>query len=229
MSNEEMKTNVIAIDGPSGSGKSTIAKQIAENLGLTYLDTGSMFRALAYALDKAGLEQHDEVGIRTFLDNLSFDYQSSDDCLVSINSEDLTEKIRQHHVSKLASKFSQVTSVRDYLKTIQRSVSEQVPSILDGRDIGTVIFPDAILKVFLVADAKVRAERRLEQLQEKDSSLEYEFDKILADINTRDRADEQRSIAPLKKADDAVEIDSTKLSVEEIVQQVTNLYHSRLN
>lgn len=223
------KTNVIAIDGPSGSGKSTVAKEVSKKLKLTYLDTGAMFRALGFVLNEQNISASDTEKITSFLEKIKFDYAVSSTSLVVINDIDLTKKIREHHVSKLASIYSQAVPVRDYLKKLQRDIANKVPSILDGRDIGTVIFPHALLKVYLNADSKIRAERRLAELKIKDPNKEYNFEKILSDIEARDLADRSREIAPLKKAEDAIEIDSTSLSVSEIVDQIVTNYQSRLN
>ncbi len=221
--------NVIALDGPSGSGKSTIAKIIAQKLKITYLDTGAMFRGLAYFLDSLDIKADNDNRIKEELDKINFEYQGSADCLIAINGEDLTDKIREHHVSKLASIYSQNLEVRGYLKKLQRDIAGKRASILDGRDIGTVIFPDAVLKVFLTADPEVRAHRRLKQLQEQNGSQEYNLENILADIIKRDDADRNREIAPLLKANDAIEIDSTALIIEEIVNQVITEYSKRVS
>jgi len=221
------EVNVIAIDGPSGSGKSTIAKIIAEKLNLVYLDTGAMFRAIAYVLDEKKIAVTDDNKIKYFLETINFNYQKDENCLVEINGVNLTESIRQHFVSGLASKYSQVKSVREFLKHIQREIASTRPSILDGRDIGTIIFPDAILKIYLVADAEIRAKRRLSQLTEQNSNETYDLKKILEDIIARDYADQNRAIAPLKKAEDAIEFDSTKLSVDELTHEIIKIYKNR--
>lgn len=215
-----MKAKVVAIDGPSGSGKSTIAKLLAEKLNLTYLDTGAMYRGIAYILKKNEIAVESEAQIESALENMTFEYGVDKETLIKINGDNLTETIREHHVSKLASQYSQVNSVRKYLKKIQRDIATTRYSILEGRDIGTVIFPDAALKIFLTASVDVRANRRFNELADSNLSLE----KIKKDIEKRDFEDENREIAPLKKADDAIEIDTSNMSIDEIVKKITILY-----
>lgn len=216
-----MTPKVIAIDGPSGSGKSTVAKSLAQELNLTYLDTGAMFRAIALVLNEAGIEASADDTIEEFLGKMQFDY-GRDENLVYINQENLTEKIREHSVSKLASIYSQNKKVRSYLKELQRKIASERESVLEGRDIGTVIFPDAPLKIYLTATSEVRAKRRYLELLEKGES--FSLEKIMADIEKRDFEDKNREIAPLKKAKDAIQIDSDKLTIEEIVKQISILY-----
>jgi cytidylate kinase len=230
------KSKVIAIDGPSGSGKSTIAKLVAEQLGLTYLDTGAMFRALGYVLSKSDIDYSQE-GIdsteiyetQKILSELNFEYGVDDKILIRIDGEDLTEKIREHQVSALASQVSKFAVIRQYLKEKQREIAKLKPSVLEGRDIGTVIFPNAALKIFLTADPKVRAQRRYEQLIEKDpvNKDKFSVEQILADIEARDEQDKQREIAPLVKADDAVAIDTSALDIDSVKNKIIELYYER--
>jgi CMP/dCMP kinase len=230
------KSNVIAIDGPSGGGKSTIAKLVARDLKLTYLDTGAMFRAIAYALSEAGIDfSNNELTketsnkIETFLNKMKFEYGVSDTTLIRINGVDLTEKIREHHVSLLASQISKHAIVREYLKIKQREIVDVKPSVLEGRDIGTVIFPNALLKVFLTADPKIRAQRRYEQLIAKDPELKNKFsvEQIMQDIAKRDEEDQLRALAPLEMASDAIEIDTTNLNISEVTSRIIELYQQR--
>ncbi len=216
------KARVVAIDGPSGSGKSTIAKIISEKCNLTYLDTGAMFRAIGLVLNRKNIQANENNKIESFLKEMKFEYAKSSGELVVIDGVNLTDEIRNHEVSALASKYSQVLEVRNYLKDLQREIAIERPSVLEGRDIGTVIFPNAVLKFYLRADADVRAKRRLAQLQELDPTVEYDFEKILQDIKSRDNQDQSRKIAPLKKASDAIEIDSTSLSVPQVVDTLVN-------
>lgn len=230
------KSKVIAIDGPSGSGKSTIAKLVAEQLGLTYLDTGAMFRALGYVLSKSDIDYSQE-GIdsteiyetQKILSELNFEYGVDDKILIRIDGEDLTEKIREHQVSALASQVSKFAVIRQYLKEKQREIAKLKPSVLEGRDIGTVIFSNAALKIFLTADPKVRAQRRYEQLIEKDpvNKDKFSLEQILADIEARDEQDKQREIAPLVKADDAVAIDTSALDIDSVKNKIIELYNER--
>lgn len=222
------KANVIAIDGPSGSGKSTIAKLISDQLDLTYLDTGAMFRAIAYASEKAKIDFASEEQMSHFLKKIKFEYAKSPTELIVIDDMDLTDKIREHHVSKLASKVSQNPVVREFLKLKQREIAQTKPSVLEGRDIGTVIFPNALLKIFLTADAQVRAQRRYEQLIEKDPAISNTMskDQILNDIIERDKADENRAVAPLLKANDAIEVNTSDKTIEEVVAIIKQKYEN---
>lgn len=222
----EKKSHVIAIDGPSGSGKSTIAKIVAAELSLTYLDTGAMFRGLALAISKAGIEFDDIDRINTFLRHMSFDY-GHEDYLIKINGEDLTISIRDHEVSQMASQISQLTVVRDFLKEAQRKIAKVRPSILEGRDIGSVIFPDAAFKFFLTADARIRAKRRFDELLERGTLGDLSLKTILADIESRDLKDRTRKIAPLIQAKDALLIDTSHLSIEKVAETIIDIYRNK--
>ncbi|MBG60265.1 MAG: cytidylate kinase [Halobacteriovoraceae bacterium] len=229
-----MKDRVIAIDGPSGSGKSTITKLFADKIGFTYLDTGAMFRALAYKLNTLDIDfsrdtltSTEELEVERFLDNLDFQYAPTENVLISVNGEDLTRKIREHHVSKLASQTSKFSVVREFLANLQRKIAKRSPCILEGRDIGTVIFPNAALKFYLTANSDVRAQRRLEQLQEKGKADGLTLKQIKEDIEKRDDQDTQREVAPLKKADDAFEIDTSNRTVKEVLNLMFNLFQDK--
>lgn len=229
-----MKDKVIAIDGPSGSGKSTIAKMVSTKIGLTYLDTGAMFRAIAFSLkdfdvdfSKQVLDTVEENKIQKYLDSLKFEYGISSEVLIRLNGENLTSTIREHYVSELASHTSKFSIIRDYLKDKQREIANSKPSVLEGRDIGTVIFPNAAVKIFLTASADERAKRRFEQLVEKDNKNKeiYSVQEILEDIKKRDEQDQNRDIAPLVCSKDAVEIDTTSLSIDQVVESIINEYN----
>ena len=229
-----MKDRVIAIDGPSGSGKSTITKLFADKIGFTYLDTGAMFRALAYKLNTLDIDfsrdtltSTEELEVERFLDNLDFQYAPTENVLISVNGEDLTRKIREHHVSKLASQTSKFSVVREFLANLQRKIAKRSPCILEGRDIGTVIFPNAALKFYLTANSDVRAQRRLEQLQEKGKADGLTLKQMKEDIEKRDDQDTQREVAPLKKADDAFEIDTSNRTVKEVLNLMFNLFQDK--
>lgn len=229
-----MTDKVIAIDGPSGSGKSTITKLLADELNFLYLDTGAMFRALAYKLDELGIDfskselSADETErVRAYLDSLDFQYAPSPEVLIMVNGEDLSQKIREHHVSKMASVTSKFPVVRQYLKRAQREAAKKAPSILEGRDIGTVIFPDAALKFFLTASSDVRARRRLAQLKEAGKDAGFSLEKIRADIEKRDEEDSKRALAPLKKAEDAIAIDTSTMTIPEVVDLMISEYAKR--
>jgi len=227
------KAQVIALDGPSGSGKSTVAKMVAEQLSLIYIDTGAMFRAVAYALQHTGIDftkpklgTEDEKLIEKFFHDHRFQFAPALGVLVQLDNLNLTDVIREHHVSKLASQISKYKVIRDFLANWQRTIVEDRPAILDGRDIGTVIFPNAVVKVFLTASAEERAQRRFEELKER-GQTEYDFGSVLKDIQDRDYEDMNREIAPLKKATDGLELDSTGKTIPQIVEFIINVWNER--
>lgn len=227
------KDQVIALDGPSGSGKSTVAKMVAKNLGLIYIDTGSMFRAAAYVLQHTGIdftksklsEAENEL-IKKFFHDHRFQYAPEPGVLIQLDNLNLTDVIREHHVSRLASQISKFKVIRDFLADWQRTIVKDRPCILDGRDIGTVIFPNAILKVFLTASPEERANRRLEELKER-GQTDFDYNTVLADIKERDYEDMNREIAPLKKAADALELDTTGKNIPVIVDEIIKLWSDR--
>ncbi len=213
------KTLNIAIDGPSGSGKSTIAKLIAKKLGIIYLDTGAMFRALALKVIKLGIKADDEAKIKAMLENTSCDVKyENGNMQIFLDDEDVTGLIRENSVSKYASDISALKIVRDKLIGLQREIAENNDVILDGRDIGTVVLPNANYKFFLTADSLERAKRRHLELKEKGQDIAVE--ELKKQIDERDYNDSHREVAPLKCADDAVMIDSTSLSIDEVLQVI---------
>jgi cytidylate kinase len=227
------KDQVIALDGPSGSGKSTVAKLVAQHLGLIYIDTGAMFRAVAYALQhtgidfsKAKLDPHEDETIQHFFHTHRFQFAPEPGVIILLDNLNLTDVIREHHVSKLASQVSKFKVIRDFLANWQRSIVEDRPAILDGRDIGTVIFPNAILKVFLTASPEERAHRRLGELKDR-GQTDLSFETILADIKERDYEDMNREIAPLKKAVDGIELDSTGKTIPQMVAEIEGHWAQR--
>lgn len=228
-----IKDPVIALDGPSGSGKSTVAQLVAQKLGLTYIDTGAMFRSVAYALQHLGIDftadklsSADEQKIKTFFHDHRFAYDVAPGVLVELDNLNLTNQIREHHISRLASQVSKHAVIRDFLKNWQHEIVKNRSAILDGRDIGTVIFPNAVLKCYLTASSEERAKRRLEELQARGEE-NLDFATVLADIKERDEQDMTREIAPLKKASDAVEIDTTGKSIPQIVEMIVKEWTSR--
>ena len=198
----------VAIDGPSGSGKSSVAKAIANKLGLLHLDTGGMYRTLGYKIIKDNLS----------LENIEESLKNLDLKIINkkflLDGEDVSEKIRSNEVSKMASKVSSIKSVREYMVNLQRKISSDHDVILDGRDIGTVVFPNAEVKIYLTATPEIRAKRRYLE----DGSVSYE--KILEDILKRDYDDSHREHSPLKVADGAKIIDTDNLSFEEVVEKI---------
>jgi len=212
------KKNVIAIDGPSGAGKSTIAKILSEKLGYEYISTGAMYRLVGLLADERGIFNEDEK-VKILCNELS-DKIKFKDGRIFYNGVDYTDKIYENRVSRLASDISKKKVVREALGKLQRQIGLKQPSILEGRDIGTVIFPDAKYKFFLDATPEIRAKRRFLQLKEKGEKVDYS--QILKEIVDRDRNDSTREIAPLKKADDAVYIDTSNLTIEEVVNKILN-------
>jgi cytidylate kinase len=218
---EKNFAKVIAIDGPSGSGKSTIAKELAQALDVLYIDTGAMFRALAYVANMQKLELAEGANLNAFLNSLKIDYGVDKDILIRINGRNLTEEIREHHVSKLASVISQLPSVRKYLLDFQRSLALDKICVMEGRDIGTVVFPDSFCKFFITASVDIRADRRLKQLREQ-GDQNITILQIAEDVRKRDETDMNRSVAPLKKAEDAMLLDTSELNMQDVINILSN-------
>ncbi|MEI8347390.1 MAG: (d)CMP kinase [Pseudomonadota bacterium] len=203
---------VIAIDGPSGSGKSTVAKEIAKHLNILYVDTGAMFRAVGLALDQHQIDFEDNQKLQDFLKTLKMDY-GVEGTLIKINDEDLTHKIREHHVSGLASQVSQLPSIRQLLLDWQRQIARERFCVMEGRDIGTVIF--------LTANEMERARRRHLELSAKGQTLSFE--QVLKDVRERDERDTARAHAPLKQAADAVAVSNDGPKPEAVVAKIIEI------
>ena len=217
----------IAIDGPAGAGKSTVAKAVAKELGIIYLDTGAMYRATAYTAIKNGIDVSDEVGVGEMLKTLTMDVVYEDGAQqIIVNGFNTTPYLREHYMSKAASDISALPCVRYKLVDIQRELAKTYDLVLDGRDIGTFVLPDANCKIFLVASAEERAKRRVEENRLK--GQESDFDTVLKDIKQRDYNDSHREVAPLKKADDAVELDTTTMIIPEVVEAVISLVKEKI-
>lgn len=217
----------IAIDGPAGAGKSTVAKAVAKELGIIYLDTGAMYRATAYTAIKNGIDVSDEVGVSEMLKNLTMDVVYEDGTQqIIVNGFNTTPYLREHYMSKAASDISALPCVRYKLVDIQRELAKTYDLVLDGRDIGTFVLPDANCKIFLIASAEERAKRRVEENRLK--GQESDFDTVLKDIKQRDYNDSHREVAPLKKADDAVELDTTTMTIPEVVGAVISLVKEKI-
>lgn len=208
-----MSNFIIALDGPSGSGKSTIANILAKKLKISYLNTGSMYRAVTLFFLENNIKKSDKIDI-DLLRKINIDIKGDK---VFLNEKDVSEKIRNKEVTENVSWVSSIFLVRKYLVDMQRKISQNKSIILDGRDIGTVVFPNAKYKFFLVASSEVRAKRRYEQ-NEIDKSLE----EIQKDIEKRDYLDSHREISPLKKTEDAIEIDSSNLTIDETIEEIIN-------
>lgn len=217
----------VAIDGPAGAGKSTIARGLASKLGFTYVDTGAMYRAIAFwsLSQEIKLQNEEEIAKNIDSINISIDYKNGVQQLL-LNGENITNKLREEEVGKAASIVSKYASVRDKLVEFQQKIAQEKSVIMDGRDIGTKVLPNASLKVFMTADAKVRAKRRFDELCLKDDDCDYNT--ILKDIQDRDYADENREISPLKPAKDAVIIDTSYLTVEEVIEKIFTLFNEKV-
>ena len=214
----------IAIDGPAAAGKSTIAKMVAKNLNYTYIDTGAMYRCVAYATLKQGLAFEDEKAVSDLLKNMQIEMKPEG--TIYLNGEDVTSSIRQNEVSMGASIVSKYQAVREFLVEKQREMAQGGGVILDGRDIGTVVLKDAELKIYQIASIECRALRRHKENLERGMASDLEA--IKKEIAMRDEQDMNRQISPLKKADDAIEIDTSEMSLEEVVSRVMELVESKI-
>ena len=214
----------IAIDGPSGAGKSTISKMLAKKLGLLYLDTGAMYRAVALYADRKGVDVNDREKVIPLLADIDIDFLGDgEEKRIYLNGEDVSEAIREHRVSKMASDVSKIKEVRLFLVEQQREIAKKSDIVLDGRDIGSYVLPDADVKIYLDARPEVRATRRLDELKAKGTAGELTYEEILADIVARDYQDTHRDFAPLKVAYGATVIDTSDMTVEEVAEAVTEL------
>ena len=211
----------IALDGPSGSGKSTVAKILSKKLDILYLDTGAMYRACALEAILQKADCLDEESVKKFIGDIDLKIVYENGAQKTIlRGEDVSQKIRQNEVSMMASNISSLPCVRLKMVEMQREVAAGVDCVLDGRDIGTYVLPDAKYKFFMTASPKVRAKRRYDELTKKGQSVDFET--LLKEINQRDYNDSHRAFAPLKKADDAVLIDTTDMTVDEVVDFIVS-------
>ena len=218
-----VKTISIAIDGPGGAGKSTIAKRLAKELGFYYVDTGAIYRTVAYFLDLLGISPKDVDGVERYIDELTVEIEYDEDGLqhMIMNGMDVSEDIRTPEISLKASDVSAHAVVRDMLLDMQRDVAKKHNVIMDGRDIGTVVLPRAQVKIFLTASAEVRARRRYEELQAKGKKDSYA--QVLKELEKRDYQDTHREIAPLKKAKDSVVVDTSDLDIDGVVAAIRQI------
>ena len=208
---------IVAIDGPASSGKSTTAKRLAHELKYVYIDTGAMYRACGLCSLNRGIALDDLDGLARMLDTISIDIQyDPEGNRLFLDGVDVTGEIRREEISRLASEIAVIGIVREKMVDLQRKLGEKGGVIMDGRDIGTVVFPDADYKFFMTADVRVRAERRWTEFRKK--GVDVPLDKIEEELRWRDRNDSSRAIAPLKQADDAIRIDTTNLSIDEQVR-----------
>ncbi|WP_342621322.1 (d)CMP kinase [Erysipelothrix sp. P66] len=213
----------IAIDGPSASGKSTIAKQLAKKLGFVHIDTGAMYRAVALICLNQDIDLNDEESCFNIVKDLVIELPEEN--MILVNGEDVSLLIRNDRVSKAASQVSKHKSVRDVLVSIQRDIASKKGFVLDGRDITSVVLPDAEVKIFQTADAGVRARRRFNELVK--NGIETTYEAVHADLLERDARDMNRQESPLIKVEDAIEINTTSMSIEDVVSQIINIIESR--
>ena len=222
------KTVSIAVDGPAGAGKSTIARRLAQELGYCYVDTGAIYRTVAYFMDILGISPKDADGVAKYLDELTvaIEYDDTGRQHMIMNGMDVTEDIRTPEISQKASLVSAHSFVRDLLLDMQRDVAKQYNVIMDGRDIGTVVLPKANVKIFLTASAEVRAKRRTEELQAKGQKANYE--QILKEIQQRDFQDTHREVAPLKLARDSIKVDTSDLDIDQVVAEIKTIVGKKI-
>ena len=221
-----MRTLLITIDGPAGAGKTTVSRALAQHLSYTYVDTGALYRGIALAARNAGISPDDEIGLAALFETLSLSYIKTEaGPRLVLNGSDITDRIRTPDITMAASRISARPSVREYLLNLQRTLGKDSGAVFEGRDMGTVVFPDADIKFFLDADLKIRAARRFEQLQNTPPA--QSLDTVEKEMKTRDQNDSTRSIAPLKPAQDAVIIDSTRLPVQEVVGLMVSHIHQK--
>ncbi|NLK18505.1 MAG: (d)CMP kinase [Synergistaceae bacterium] len=209
---------IVAIDGPAGAGKSTVARKVAESLGISYLDTGALYRAIALALDERRIAPAEGPDLNRALDEISIDIDGGD---VYINGKSAGVEIRTPRADALVSSYASLPAVRRRLLSLQREQGRKRPVVADGRDMATVVFPGAPVKIFLTATDEERARRRFKELKERNEPVSFE--KVLEQIRERDKADSGREIAPLKMAADAVEVVTDGLSIEEVAQVILSL------
>lgn len=217
-----MATFKIAIDGPAGAGKSTVAKAVAQKLGMIYIDTGAMYRAVGLGAVRRGIDTSNAKAVEGILDMLDISICHSDDGQqIYLNGENVSKEIRLPEISVAASNVAVIPAVRLKLVEIQRALAEKTDVIMDGRDIGTYVLPDAQLKIFLTADPMARAKRRFDELSEK--GVATTLDEVYRDMVYRDKNDSGREFAPLRPAEDSILVDSTELSLEETIERIEKI------
>lgn len=210
---------VVAIDGPAGAGKGTITKQVGQKLGLINIDTGAMFRCVTLNVIQMGIKIEEENKIEAMLNQIDIEMKENEE--VFLNGENVTKKIREEEVNHLVSPISVLPIVRKKLLELQRRIAQGKNVIMEGRDIGTVVFPDANVKIYLDATPEERARRRVKQNQEK--GIECSYEEVLKNIMDRDKRDSTREVAPLKQAEDAIYIDSSDMTIEEVVEKIVEI------
>ncbi len=223
------KTYAIAIDGPAGAGKSTIAKRLAKELGYYYVDTGAIYRTVAYFMDLLGVSPKDVDGVERYIDELTIEiqYDAEGKQHMLMNGMDVTDEIRTQDISQKASLVSAHAVVREVLLDMQRDVAKAHNVIMDGRDIGTVVLPKADVKIFLTASPEVRAKRRTDELLAKGQKADYAV--VLKEIQQRDYQDTHREIAPLKMARDSIKLDTSELDIEGVVSAMQTIIREKIS
>ncbi|MFT4199349.1 (d)CMP kinase [Gordonia sp. (in: high G+C Gram-positive bacteria)] len=221
------ETTVVAIDGPAGTGKSSVSRLLADEVGAQYLDTGAMYRAASLAVLRAGIDPDDVDAVAELVRGLSIDLRDRDgDTVVLLDDEDVSTAIRADDVTNAVSAVAANARVREQMVELQRQVAADRFVVVEGRDIGTVVFPDAALKVFLTATPRARAERR--HRQNLEAGRTSDLDEVLASVNRRDHLDSTRAASPLRRADDAVELDTSDLSLPQVLAALTDLVDQRI-
>lgn len=217
----------IAIDGPSGSGKSTVAKAVSARLGIVYVDTGALYRSIGYYVKEKGVDPHDEAAVKALLPEIKLDikYEDGVQC-VYLCGENLGDRIRRPEISMYASAVSAIGAVRAFLLETQREIARKNSVIMDGRDIGTVILPDADVKIFMTASPEARAKRRYDELKAK--GMDVKYDDVLREMIERDKNDSERDIAPCVPAPDAVIFDNSGYGLDESVSHVIEIIESKV-
>ncbi len=213
------KKAIVAIDGPAGAGKSTVAKLVAKKLGFLYIDTGALYRALALKVKRCNIDRDDEPAVCELMKNTTINLgYDQEKFKVFLDGEDVSEEIRKPYISNKVSDIATIKGVRTLMTTLQREFAKDNNAVLEGRDIGTVVFPDTPYNFFIDADFGERTSRRFKELQEKKEDITITF--VKQDLSYRDKTDSTRACAPLKRADDAVYIDTTNLTIDEVVEKV---------
>lgn len=221
------KTTAVAIDGPAGAGKSTIARTLAETMGFIYVDTGALYRTVAYSVARNGIDPADTDAVTAHLEKISVDIKYKDnEQRVLLNGEDVSDRIRTPEVSMTASKTSAIPEVRAFLLELQRKLAAENNVVMDGRDIATVVLPDAKVKIFLTASPEVRARRRYDELVAKGADVRFED--VLSDLIKRDEQDMNRRVAPLKPSADAVIVDTSELDLKASVEAMRRVVEENL-
>ena len=224
------KVVAVAIDGPAGAGKSSLSRAVAKELGYIYVDTGALYRTVAYHVTLCGIGPKDVDGVTRLIDDVNIDIQYNDkgEQRMILNGKDVSDEIRTAQMGDYASKLSTLKVVRDYLLEVQRGLAKEHSVVMDGRDIGTVVLPKADVKIYMTASAEVRAQRRLKEFQEK-GDKKSTLETVLAEILQRDERDMNRPIAPLKQAKDAVLLDTSDLTIEQSKEAIKRIITEKLH